>query len=176
MNTPVLETDRLLLRPFCKEDARDVYECWESDSDVARYMFWSSHNDIEKTKEWIAFEMGQIPSDEWFRWAVIVKATGELAGTGLLYFETEYHMFEVGYNFGKKYWGRGYATEAMGQVVQYAKESLGAKELVGRYARANASSGKVLRKLGFDYVRDIPYEANEGKRLYDGIECRLVFR
>lgn len=85
-------------------------------------------------------------------------------------------MFEVGYNFGKKYWGRGYATEAMGQVVQYAKESLGAKELVGRYARANASSGKVLRKLGFDYVRDIPYEANEGKRLYDGIECRLVFR
>lgn len=125
MNTPVLETDRLLLRPFCKEDARDVFECWESDPDFARYMFWISHNDIEKTKEWIAFEMGQIPSDKWFRWAVVVKAKGELAGTGLLYFETEYDMFEVGYNYGKKYWGRGYATEAMGRVVQYAKESLG---------------------------------------------------
>ena len=65
MYTPVSETDRLLLRPFCKEDARDVFDSWEIDSDVAHYMFWSSHNDIEKTKEWIAFEMGQIPSDKW---------------------------------------------------------------------------------------------------------------
>ncbi|MBQ7065890.1 MAG: GNAT family N-acetyltransferase [Lachnospiraceae bacterium] len=51
MNTPILETERLLLRPFEKEDAKDVFECWESDSDVAKYMFWTSHNDIEKTRE-----------------------------------------------------------------------------------------------------------------------------
>lgn len=58
MTTPTLQTDRLILRPFTSEDAKDVFECWESDSDVAKYMFWTSHNDIEKTKEWIAFEMG----------------------------------------------------------------------------------------------------------------------
>ena len=53
MNTPILETQRLILRPFQAEDAADVFECWESDPDVAKYMFWTSHNDLEKTKEWI---------------------------------------------------------------------------------------------------------------------------
>ena len=50
MNTPILETERLLLRPFEKEDAKDVFECWERDSDVAKYMVWTSHDDIEKTR------------------------------------------------------------------------------------------------------------------------------
>lgn len=113
MRTPTLETDRLLLRPFCREDTEDVFKCWESDPDVAKYMFWTSHNDIQKTKEWISFELEQITSDNWFRWAVILKDTNELMGTGLIYFEEEYNLFEIGYNFGKQYWGKGYATETM---------------------------------------------------------------
>ena len=50
MRTPILETDRLILRPFREDDVTDVFECWESDPDVAKYMFWTSHNDIEKTE------------------------------------------------------------------------------------------------------------------------------
>ena len=50
MRTPMLETDRLVLRPFKEDDVTDVFECWESDPDVAKYMFWTSHNDIEKTR------------------------------------------------------------------------------------------------------------------------------
>lgn len=173
--TPVLETDRLLLRPFCEEDAQEVFECWESDPDVAKYMFWCSHNDIEKTKKWIAFEVSRISSDKWFRWAVTDKKSNQLIGTGLLYFEPEYNLFEVGYNFGKKYWGQGYATEAMQRVVKYAGNVLGVKELVGRYATDNPASGNVLKKLGFVYCKDIPYEANEGKKHYKGVECRLYF-
>lgn len=65
MKTPTLRTDRLILRPFTLEDANDVFECWESDPDVAKYMFWTSHNDIEKTKEWLAFEIGQIEKKDW---------------------------------------------------------------------------------------------------------------
>lgn len=173
MITPRLETERLILRPFCAEDAEAVFEGWESDPDVAKYMFWSSHNNIEKTKEWLQFEIGQIPSDEWFRWAVVLKETNELIGTGLIYLEEEYDMFEIGYNFGKPFWGKGYATETMNAVIEFAKNELGIHELVGRYAKENPASGNVMRKLGFTYCRDIPYEANEGQTFYEGIECRL---
>ena len=136
-------------------------------------MFWCSHNDINKTKEWISFETEQIPSDKWFRWAVIIKSTNTLIGTGLVYFEEEYNLFEVGYNLGKEYWGYGYATEAMKAVVEYAKNIPGVKELVGRYAKENPASGNVLKKLGFVYCREIPYEANEGNVYYEGVECKL---
>lgn len=52
MKTPILETDRLLLRPFYMEDAQAVFDCWESDPDVSKYMFWTSHNDIKQTISW----------------------------------------------------------------------------------------------------------------------------
>ena len=176
MNTPILETERLNLRPFHKEDAKDVFESWESDPEVAKYMFWTSHNDIEKTKEWIAFEIGQIPKDDWYRFAIVLKETNELLGTALIYYEEEVQCWEIGYNLGKKYWGKGYTTEAMQKVIEFATEELKLSEIVGRYAMENPASGNVMKKLGFTYEKDIPYECNDGKVKREGIQCRLQIK
>ena len=154
MKTPILETDRLILRPFKEEDAIDVFECWESDPDVAKYMFWTSHNDIEKTKEWILFELGQIEKQDWYRFAIVLKDTNELIGTALIYYEEEVECWEIGYNLGKKYWGIGYTTEAMKKVIDL--------------------SGNVMNKLGFKREKDIPYECNNGTIKREGIQCRLI--
>ena len=51
MRISILHTECLDLRFFTIEDAQDIFECRESDPDVAKYMFWCSHNDIEKTKK-----------------------------------------------------------------------------------------------------------------------------
>lgn len=174
MNTPTLETDRLILRPFRKDDAMCVFECWESDPDIAKYMFWTSHNDIEKTKEWILFELGQIEKPDWYRFAIVLKDTHELMGTALIYYEKEVECWEVGYNLGKKYWGKGYTTEAMKTVIDFARKQLKVSHLVGRYAKENSASGNVLNKLGFQYEKDIPYECNDGTILREGIQCRLI--
>lgn len=173
MQTPVLETDRLLLRPFEEADAKDVFECWESDADVARYMFWSSHNDIEKTREWIFFEIGQIVKDDWYRFAIVLKGTNELIGTGLIYYEEEVKSWEIAYNLGKKYWGNGYATEAMDIIICFARETLCIKEIVGRYAKENPASGNVMKKLGFQFEKHIPYACNNGTVHREGVQCRL---
>jgi ribosomal-protein-alanine N-acetyltransferase len=158
MKTPILETDRLILRPFCLDDVQDVLECWESDPDVAKYMFWSNHNDINKTIVWVKKELSKIDADDWYRWAILSKQTGELLGTGLIYVEEEYGKFEIAYNLGKKAWGLGYTTEAMQEVIKFAKEKLGIKEIMGRYAKENPASGRVMKKLGFTYIKEIPYE------------------
>jgi len=174
MKTPILETERLLLRPFCIEDTEDVFECWESDPDVAKYMFWSSHNDIEKTKEWIDFEIGQISKEDWYRFAIVLKEADELIGTGLIYYEDEVGCWEIGYNLGKKFWGYGYATEAMQKIIAFAKNELHITEIVGRYAKENPASGNVMQKLGFRYEKDIPYACNNGTVLREGVQCRLI--
>lgn len=174
MNTPILETDRLSLRPFREDDAECVFECWESDPVVAKYMFWTSHNDIEKTKEWIIFELGQIEKPDWYRFAIILKDTNELIGTALIYYEKEVECWEIGYNLGKKYWGKGYTTEAMKTVIDFAREQLKISQLVGRYAKENPASGNVMNKLGFQYEKDISYECNDGTVLREGIQCRLI--
>ena len=173
MKTPILETDRLILRPFCIEDAQEVFQGWESDAEVAKYMFWTSHNDINKTINWVKKELSKIDSDDWYRWAILSKETGNLLGTGLIYVEAEYGKFEIAYNLGKKAWGFGYTTEAMQEVIKFAKEELGIKELMGRYAKENPASGRVLEKLGFTYIKNIPYACNRGENLYEGKEYIL---
>lgn len=173
MKTPTLQTDRLILRPFTLEDTNDVFECWESDPDVAKYMFWTSHNDIEKTKEWLAFEIGQIEKENWYRFAIVLKETNELIGTVLIYFEEEVDCWEIGYNLGKKYWSKGYTTEAVKKVMEFATEELELSQIVGRYAKENPASGNVMKKLGFQYEKDIPYECNDGTVIREGIQCRF---
>ena len=110
MNTPILETERLTLRPFQADDAVHVFECWE-----------------------------------------------------------------IGYNLGKAYWGKGYATEAMVKVIDFAREQLNITQIVGRYAKENSASGNVMSKLGFKYEKDIPYECNDGAVKREGIQCRVIF-
>lgn len=173
MKTPNLETERLLLRPFCKEDTYDVFTVWESDPEVSKYMYWDSHNDINKTKDWIAFEIGQIEKDDWYRFALVIKETNELIGTGLVYYDSDIACWSVGYNLGRKYWKKGYTTEAMKRIIQFAKEDLHIKELDGQYAKANPASGNVLRKLGFQYLRDVPYDCNNDGIPIEGIQCKL---
>ena len=96
MKTPILQTYRLLLRPFRREDTLAVFNGWESDRDVAKYMLWTSHNDIEKTKEWISFEITRIDKDDWYRFALVLKETNELLGTAVIYYEDEVDCWEIG--------------------------------------------------------------------------------
>jgi len=48
-------------------------------------MFWTSHKDINKTVNWVSKEINKINSDDWYKWAFILKTTKELLGTGVLY-------------------------------------------------------------------------------------------
>ena len=173
MRTPILHTERLVLRPFAAEDAQDVFDCWESDPDVAKYMFWCSHNDIEKSKKWVRKEQDKIDDPNWYLFAIVLRENGALIGNGLIYYEDEVDCWEIAYNLGKLYWGKGYVTEAMREIISFVHDEFGINEIVGRYAKENSSSGNVLKKLGFQYEKDIPYECNRGSVLREGIQCRL---
>lgn len=170
METPVLETHRLLLRPFAREDAPAVFAGWESDPEVARYMFWTAHQDPARSVAWVEEELEKQSADDWYRWAVCSKEDGTLLGTVLLYWEEEYRSFEVSYNFGRVHWGKGYCTEAMEAALAFAGD-LGVGCVMGRRAAVNAASGRVLEKLGFQFVREIPYECGDGTVLA-GLEYR----
>lgn len=173
MKTPTLETKRLILRTFTESDTEAVFYGWENDPEVAKHMCWSSHDDIEKTREWIKFEIGQIQEDDWYRWAIVKKDTNELLGTCLIYYDTDTLVYEVSYNLCRKYWGYGYVTEAMKEAIQFVKDKLEMKELVGRHAKVNKDSEKVLQKLGFSYICDCSYDCG-GKFETEGKTYKLV--
>ena len=173
MDTPILETERLLLRPFKKEDEKEVFECWESDPDVARYMMWVSHDDIEKTKEFIDYELSMISSDQWYRWCIAQKETNAIIGTCLTYYNEEEDCWDISYNLGKKYWGSGYITEAMKKAMDFTIHTAGIREFIATHATVNQASQRVIEKLGFRYECDIPYICNGGNIHTTGRKYRL---
>lgn len=105
MITPILETDRLILRPIRKEDINPIFNCWMRDENVSRYMFWKATDDIKETEEFVNFELRNIQSDLWYRWIMELKSTSEIIGTSLIYYnddEGEEH-WDISYNLGVKY-------------------------------------------------------------------------
>ena len=82
MKTPILETERLLLRPLTVEDAESVYTNWTSDPDVAKFMRWAVHKTVTETRDWLASDEALIESDEVYNWGFVLKQTGELIGSG----------------------------------------------------------------------------------------------
>lgn len=163
VRTPNLETERLLLRTFTEDDTKDVFECWESDPDVSRYMCWESHNDINRTRSFISREISKIQDEQWFRWAIVCKESNQLIGTCLIYFNEDEDCWDMAYNLGKRYWGKGYTTEAMKVALKFAIETLGVHEFASCHAVENPASGRVMQKLGFQFDKEIEYICNGGK-------------
>lgn len=178
MITPRIETNRLLLREIQETDVDDIFDCWMQDEDVSRYMWWKASNDIAEVQKFVKFELGQIEHDKWYRWIIILRETGQIIGTCMIFYnedDREKH-WDISYNLGKKYWGNGFITEAMKEVIQFAEIELGMKECVTTYAKVNSSSAKVLHKLGFIDEAEIPYECSGGDIITEGIMCRYVVK
>ena len=68
MRTPILETERLLLRPMTVNDAESAFANWTNDPDVARFMRWERHKDVSETREWLASEEALVESDAIYNW------------------------------------------------------------------------------------------------------------
>lgn len=53
-------------------------------------------------------------------------------------------------------------------MISFAKNKLNIKQLVGRHAKINTASENVMKKLGFKYIKDIPYDCNDGAAILEG--------
>lgn len=160
--TPVIETERLNLRPIRENDAQAIFDCWMQDQDVSRYMCWKASDDIGDAKRFVEYERNQLENEQWNRWIVEDKCGNSIMGTCLIFYNPDESSWDISYNLGKKYWGFGYTTEAMKAVLQYAKTVLTVRECIAVHAAENPASGKVLQNLGFMYERDVPYECSGG--------------
>lgn len=172
MITPKLETDRLILREIHIDDTQAIFNCWMQDENVSRYMLWKASEDINQTKSFVGFELENLENDKWNRWIIVLKNTNEIIGTCLIFFNDDEGHWDISYNLGKKFWGNGYVTEALREVIKYAVEVMKIKQISTTYAVDNQASCHVLQKLGFKYIKEVPYHCNGGDIVTTGIYCR----
>ena len=155
-----IETERLLLRPLTLDDADAVFE-WAGDPVVNRYMPYPVHGSVRDAEKWIS-SLGD--KNEF---CFCLKDSGKVIGAGSVVYDGACDAYELGYNLNRRYWGMGYATEAAGALIQWARENLGAHDFIGCHATANKASGNVLRKCGFQFERYGKYGRYDGSEIFE---------
>jgi len=151
----LFETEHLRIRKFTKEDAQVLFEN-HLEEDVKKWIPNESYEDIEETKNAIAFyikcvNIRRLP----FVLAVELKRTGELIGdTGVNEVEGKEREVEIGYTICEKHCGKGYATELLNAMTHYTISTFGITALYGRVMRGNNASICVLEKNGYVFVKE----------------------
>jgi RimJ/RimL family protein N-acetyltransferase len=143
VSTLILETERLLLRPLALADARHFTALFEDDWDAVKQTGRMPYPPAKAAmRRWIAGHLG--PGNHAFLFSRkedrCVLGGGGFGGTS--------HVAELGYSLGRAYWGRGYATEAVRALLDYAR-LLGLHELEAYSFVENPASARVLEKAGF---------------------------
>lgn len=148
----ILETPRLYLREMTPEDAEVAY-ILNLDPDVLRYTGDDPFENIEEAKTFLE-NYASYRTYGFGRWGVILKETGEYLGWCGLKYTPELDEFDIGYRLMKKFWGKGYATEAAEACLEFGFTQLNMKTIVGRAMPANVASVRVLEKIGLSYLEN----------------------
>lgn len=147
-----LKTERLMLRPFRREDGAAMYEL-NDDPEVLQYTGDIQFADVAATE---CFLENYTPYEEYGvgRMIVVLKATGEILGWCGLKYHPEEDEYDIGYRFNKRNWGKGYATESAKAIMVDGFARIGMKQIVGRARVENTASIHVFDKLGMEFVKD----------------------
>ena len=147
--TTIIETERLILRTWKKEDA-DPYFQINQDPKVMEFLCGPLA--MEQVNDFIPAVNSHQDKHGYTLWAACLKETDELMGfIGLNYttFESDFTTaVEVGWRLGSQYWGKGYATESAKASLKYGFEKCGLKEIVSFTVPANVRSLRVMEKIG----------------------------
>lgn len=157
-----IETERLILREILPTDEEGIFKL-NSDPEVLQYLDEEEFTTIEQSREHIDAIRQQYIANGIGRWAVINKADQKFIGWAGLKYRKETFMglngfYDLGYRIIKKYWGKGYATEASKAAVEYAFHTLKLKELYAMADTRNIASRKILEKVGMKYVETIDWQ------------------
>lgn len=144
---PTLNTERLLLRPFCMADC-DRVAALCADPRIADTTLLIPHPySLADAEAWIETHQEQFEGGRSVNFAV-VRGQDTLIGAVGLKLEPEHGRAELGYWIGTDYWGNGYASEAARAVVQWALSDLGVHRIYAYHFQRNAASGRVLARAG----------------------------
>ncbi|MGB1128494.1 MAG: GNAT family N-acetyltransferase [Haloferula sp.] len=170
----ILHTDRLTLRPFRIDDAEAVTR-WVSDRRVAETTALIPHPySLADAREWLNRVVGYADHDPHQVFAITLRETGELIGCIGLHRDPEAPWAEFGYWLGVPFWGLGYATEALREIIRLGFEDLGLRRMEACHFAHNPASGRVMQKAGLTCEGRQKLRGRRGEQLFDRINYGLI--
>lgn len=150
MNTIILKTERLIIRPLASFDLDYIHELHSlKETDEFNTLGIPAH--IEETKvlveKWIFENNKVVPTN--FSFAVELNTENQIIGLiGINLGKVKYKNAEVWFKFHSEHWNKGYATESLKEILRFGFNELNLHRIEAGCAVGNIGSIKVLEKTG----------------------------
>lgn len=147
MNTPRLETERLILRKFTEKDMEALFLILK-DEEVNKFLPWYPLKGLEETKKFYEERYAlQYTQPQAYAYAICFKGNNFPIG----YINVNMgESHDLGYGLRKEFWHRGIVTEAAKAIVEQVKDD-GMSYITATHDRNNPRSGNVMKKVGMKY-------------------------
>jgi len=176
MNKPIdisnviIQTERLILRPWKEADLNDFYE-YASVDGVGQMAGWVPHKSVEESSKILSFFIEE-------KKTFALEHNGKVIGSlGIEKYNEENNPEladlqgrEIGYVLSRDYWGRGLMPEAVKAVIQWLFETVKLDFIMIGHFDWNSQSRRVIERCGFRYVKQTTYQTR-----YDTVENSLEY-
>lgn len=165
IGTDTIETERLILRRFEYSDADAMLKNWVADKKIQSLYSEPVYSTREAVNELLDKYIGSYEKNDYYRWAIIEKKSGECIGQ-IAYFlvDSKNHFAEIEYCIGSDFQCNGYETEATKAVIAYGFDKINLHKIQICTKTINKPSKRVIEKCGFTYegtLRDYFYMDGE---------------
>jgi len=150
LDRPILETERLVFRPFTPDDFGRLAEL-HRDPEVGRYMggVWT-HDEIAEALGGFVAEQAERGHS---KWAVFTREEVFVGRAGISLWPATGEL-ELGYAFRPLFWGQGLATEAARAVARWTFANLDVTHVIAFTHPQNYGSQRVLERIGMQRLAD----------------------
>lgn len=171
---PQLPTERLILRELTLNDVPTIV-AYAGNKDVAKTALNIPHPYEEKDALfWIDMAQRGFEDKTQYIFGISLNETHEFVGGISLRVDSKYDRGELGYWIAKKYWNKGYATEAVGAVLRFGFERVGLHKVYASHYVENPASGKVMLKNGMIKEGELKDHVKKGNLYRSVVQYRLT--
>ena len=145
-----ITTSRLVIRPVVADDAPALW-ARRNEPEVSRYQEWTVPYPRHQVDELVrAATAGDGPEDDqWWMLTVVERGSGDIVGDVAVRLVDGARTAELGYSLATRYWGRGYATEAVDATVERLFDQWAVHRVSAMIHPDNDASATVLERIGF---------------------------
>ncbi|WP_312458386.1 GNAT family protein [Proteiniclasticum sp.] len=156
-----LRTERLILKKLDRRDAEVLY-AYRSREEVRKFQSFHPRS-LQHVEEFFE-DLAEVPDmeDTWFQIGIHLKEEKKLIGDLGLHFLPDGCQVEIGYTLDPCYQKKGYATEAIKEILKYLFEKLQKHRVTASVDPLNENSIRLLERLGFrreaHFIKGLFYE------------------
>lgn len=175
--TKIIETERLILRPFKISDCKECFKNYTSDPMVALYLTWDAHENEQVTYDFLKSKIPLYDNDDYFDWCVTRKekdgSTTIIGAISCVKYIKKQKYCEIGYCYGTSFWHKGYATEALKAVIDFIFAETEIETIAAEFMATNIKSGNVMKRC---HMRKVSIAKEVVYNSYDNIREDLIVK